>query len=151
MVLLNIAIMRREKAIFINYLSGHGLRMTAQRETILNEFLCMEGHQSAEELTSAVKKKDKTIGQATVYRNLKIFAESGIAREVRFGDGVTRYEHNVDHAHHDHITCQRCGKTIEVFDPNIEELQEKLAEEHKFLITGHVLHIYGLCAECRAA
>jgi Fur family transcriptional regulator, ferric uptake regulator len=123
--------------------------MTAQRETILNEFLRIEGHQSAEELTAAVKKRDKTIGQATVYRNLRIFTESGIAREVRFGDGVTRYEHNVGHSHHDHITCQRCGKTIEVFDPKIEELQEKLALEHKFLVTGHVMHIYGLYADCR--
>ncbi|HEY3276011.1 MAG TPA: transcriptional repressor [Syntrophorhabdaceae bacterium] len=151
MVSLIITIMRKEKAIFADYLARHGLRMTAQRETILHEFLHTEGHQSAEELTAAVKKRDKTIGQATVYRNLRIFAESGIAREVRFGDGVTRYEHNVDHAHHDHLTCQRCGKTIEVFDPRIEELQEALALAHNFLVTGHTMHIYGLCAGCRLA
>ncbi|OPY65411.1 MAG: Peroxide-responsive repressor PerR [Syntrophorhabdaceae bacterium PtaU1.Bin034] len=141
--------MEKEKAIFADYLYKHGLRMTGQRQTILNEFLREEGHQSAEELTAAVKKKDKTIGQATVYRNLRIFAESGIAREVRFGDGVVRYEHNVGHEHHDHLTCENCDKTIEVCDPQIEELQEKLAAAHDFVITGHVMHIYGLCEKCR--
>ena len=143
------AVMKREMAIFTRYLSEHGLRMTGQRETILNEFLRTEGHKSAEELTAVVKKRDKSIGQATVYRNLRIFAESGIAREVRFNDGVVRYEHNIDHEHHDHLTCERCGKTVEVLDPQIEELQEKLAREHDFLITGHAMHIYGICGECR--
>jgi Fur family ferric uptake transcriptional regulator len=141
--------MKKEMAIFTNYLYKHGLRMTGQRETILNEFLQREEHQSAEDLTAAVKKRDKTIGQATVYRNLKILAESGIAREVRFGDGLVRYEHNIDHQHHDHLTCERCGETIEVFSPQIEELQEKLARDHNFLITGHVMHIYGVCGRCR--
>ncbi len=141
--------MQREKTILAEYLSLHGLRMTEQREAILNEFLLVEGHQSAEDLTAAVKKKDKTIGQATVYRNLRLFVQSGVAREVQFGDGVTRYEHNVDHDHHDHIMCERCGKTVEAFDPRIEELQDALARRHGFLVTGHVMCIYGICAECR--
>lgn len=123
--------------------------MTGQREVILNEFLRNEGHISAEELTAAVKKKDKTIGQATVYRILKILVESGIAREVRLGDGVVRYEHGEGHSHHDHLTCEGCGKTVEIFDEQIEELQKKLAGEHNFLITRHVMNIYGVCGECR--
>jgi Fur family transcriptional regulator, ferric uptake regulator len=143
--------MKREQTIFADYLAAHGLRMTGQREVILNEFLRTEGHQSAEDLTVAVKRRDRTIGHATVYRNLRIFVDSGIAREVGFGDGVTRYEHKVGHGHHDHLTCRRCGKTIEVISPEIEELQEKLAQDHDFLITGHVMNIYGLCAQCRTA
>jgi Fur family ferric uptake transcriptional regulator len=123
--------------------------MTGQRETILREFLSREGHQSAEELTAAVKKKHKTIGQATVYRILKILAESGIAREVRLGDGVVRYEHNIDREHHDHLTCERCGKTIEIVDERIEELQKKLAKQHNFTITRHLMNLYGICDQCR--
>jgi Fur family transcriptional regulator, ferric uptake regulator len=141
--------MEKEKSILANHLARHGLRMTRQRETVLDEFLRNEGHQSAEELTAAVKKKDKTIGQATVYRVLKVLAESGIAREVRLGDGVARYEHNVDHEHHDHLTCESCGKTIEIFDAQIEERQRKLAKDHKFVITRHVMNIFGICEECR--
>jgi Fur family ferric uptake transcriptional regulator len=140
---------KSEKLLFVDYLSKHGLRMTSQREIILNEFLGREGHQHAEELTAAVKKKDKTIGQATVYRVLKVLAESGVAREVRLGDGIVRYEHNVGHEHHDHLTCERCGKTVEIVDERIEELQKQLAENQKFVVTRHVMNIYGICEECR--
>ena len=141
--------MEKEKSILVNHLAKHGLRMTRQREVILDEFLRNEGHQSAEELTGAVKKRDRTIGQATVYRVLRVLAESGIAREVRLGDGVVRYEHNVDHEHHDHLTCEVCGKTIEIFDRQIEERQKKLAKEHKFIVTRHVMNIFGICEDCR--
>lgn len=146
-VLMIIMTAKKEASIFVNYLSRHGLRMTGQRETILKEFLRKEGHLSAEELTAAVKKRDKTIGQATVYRILRILAESGIAREVRLGDGLVRYEQNKEH--HDHLSCERCGKTVEIVDQRIEELQEKLAADHNFLITRHVLNIFGICEACR--
>jgi Fur family ferric uptake transcriptional regulator len=138
-----------EMDILSAYLARNGLRMTRQRQTILREFLGREGHSSAEELTAAVKEKDKSIGQATVYRVLRVLIESGIAREVRFGNGVIRYEHNLGHKHHDHLSCEGCGKAIEVFDETIEELQRKLAEKHHFSVTGHVMNIYGLCEECR--
>jgi Fur family transcriptional regulator, ferric uptake regulator len=123
--------------------------MTGQRETILNEFLRREGHSTAEEITAAVKKKDKTIGQATVYRLLRVLSESGIAREVRLSDGLVRYEHNIGHDHHDHITCSHCGKTVEVVDEEIERLQEKLAEKHGFTMTGHIMNISGICDRCK--
>jgi Fur family transcriptional regulator, ferric uptake regulator len=141
--------LKREKSVFVNYLSKHGLRMTGQREVILAEFLRMKGHQSAEEITVAVKKKDRSISQATVYRVMKVLAESGIAREVRLDDGVLRYERNVDREHHDHLTCERCGKTIDIVDDRIEELQAKMATDQGFTITRHILNIFGICRECR--
>jgi Fur family transcriptional regulator, ferric uptake regulator len=147
-IIINIMSVKREMSVLSAYLAQNGLRMTRQRETILHEFLRREGHSTAEDLTTAVRRKDGTIGQATVYRVLRLFAKSGIAREVRFGDGVVRYEHNIGHKHHDHLTCERCGKTIEIFDETIEELQGKLAERHRFTVTGHVMNIYGICEEC---
>ncbi|MCX8022552.1 MAG: transcriptional repressor [Syntrophorhabdaceae bacterium] len=139
----------KEKGCFNEFLTKKGLRMTRQREMILDEFLRIEGHLTAEELTLAVKKRDSTIGQATVYRILKILVDSGIAREVRLGSNVVKYEHNIDHEHHDHLICERCGKTIEIVDQRIEELQKGLAEDHKFIITGHIMNIFGICEECR--
>ncbi|OPY69968.1 MAG: Ferric uptake regulation protein [Syntrophorhabdaceae bacterium PtaU1.Bin034] len=139
----------QKRGILTNYLSKHGLKMTGQRETVLNEFLRREGHSTAEELTAAVKKKDKTIGQATVYRFLKILVRSGIGQEVRLGDGVVRYEYTMGLDHHDHLICERCGKTVEILDESIEKLQEKLAEEHGFVVTRHVMNIFGICEKCR--
>ena len=65
------------------------------------------------------------IGYATVYRTMKMLAESGIVSERRFGDGHTRYELADEDAHHDHLICLECGSITEFEEPLIEELQER--------------------------
>ncbi len=140
--------MTEEKDLFAEYLSRNNLRMTPQRGLILDVFLRTEGHITSEELYSRVKRKDRSIGQATVYRTLKLLSDAGLAREVDFGDGILRYEHDYAHEHHDHIICERCNRQIEVIDEGIERLQERLAKRHGFHLTGHRMYLYGICPEC---
>ena len=130
-------------------MSRNNLRDTPQRELILETFLKREEHISAEELYDVIKKRDPSIGQATVYRNLKLLTEAGLAREVVFGDGVVRYEHNYKHPHHDHLICRGCGKTVEVVDSVIEELQKRVAEQFGFELTDHAMYLYGNCEDCK--
>ncbi|HNS56391.1 MAG TPA: Fur family transcriptional regulator [Smithellaceae bacterium] len=141
--------MEDEKQVFTNYLLKKNLRDTPQREMILDDFLKNEGHISAEQLYDIVKKRDPSIGQATVYRVMKLLVEAGLAREVDFGDGVIRYEHSYKHPHHDHLICRKCGKTVEVMDSIIEELQKRLAESFGFELTDHEMYLYGICEDCQ--
>jgi len=141
--------MKTAKDIFVDYLSKKNLRDTPQREQILDAFLKREEHVTAEQLYDMVKKKDPSIGQATVYRVLKLMVEAGLAREVDFGEGVMRYEHRYNHPHHDHLVCRGCGKTVEVVDSIIEELQKRVAESFGFELTDHEMYLYGLCENCR--
>ena len=104
-----------ERDIFHRHIQRAGLKRTAQRDLILDVFLRTEEHMSSEDLYNLVKREDPTVGHTTVYRTLKLLAEAGLAREVRFGDGRTRYEHNYKHPHHDHMICTECGRTIEFF------------------------------------
>lgn len=143
-------LMKDARERFREFLSERGLRMTPQRKLILDVFLKAERHLSSEELYNLVKKKDRSVGQATVYRTLKLLSESGIAREVDFGEGMSRYEHEFGHEHHDHLICELCRQSIEVVDPRIEALQERLARKHGFEIRSHKLDIFGICSRCRA-
>ncbi|NOZ26301.1 MAG: transcriptional repressor [Nitrospirae bacterium] len=140
---------KTEKDIFVRFLADRGMRMTNQRGLILDAFLRTEKHLSPEELYGLIRRKDRSIGQATVYRTLKLLSEAGLAREVDFGDGVLRYEHSYGHEHHDHIICERCHRNMEVVDERIEELQERLAKKYGFRLTGHKMYLYGICRECR--
>lgn len=141
--------MKTEKEIFEDFLGRQNLRETTQRGLVLDAFLGREGHLSAEQLYDLVKKKDPTIGQATVYRVLKLISNAGLAREVDFGDGMMRYEHNYNHPHHDHLICRGCGKTVEVLDSVIEELQKRVAEKYGYELTDHEMYLYGFCADCQ--
>jgi len=143
--------MTEEQQVFLQHIQKKGLKRTAQRDLILDTFLRMEAHLSSEDLYQLVKKEDATIGQTTVYRTLKLLTEAGLAREVRFGDGRTHYEHNYKHQHHDHMICSECGRIIEFFSAELEALQDKIAAKHRFQITQHLHRIIGLCSECRRA
>jgi Fur family ferric uptake transcriptional regulator len=142
--------MKTEKEVFEDFLIRRNLRDTTQRGLILDAFLKREEHLSAEQLYDIVKKRDPSIGQATVYRVLKLISESGLAREVDFGDGLLRYEHSYNHPHHDHLICRGCGETVEVMDSVIEELQKRVAEKFGYELTDHEMYLYGLCAACRS-
>jgi len=141
--------MTEEQQVFLKHIQSKGLKRTAQRDLILAIFLRTEAHLSSEDLYRLVQKEDPTVGQTTVYRTLKLLSEAGLAREVRFGDGRTHYEHNYKHQHHDHMICSRCGRIIEFFSAELEAIQDRMAAKHRFQVTQHLLRIIGICAECR--
>ena len=140
-----------EREVFHRHIQKAGLKRTAQRDLILEVFLRTEEHMSSEDLYRLVQQEDATVGQTTVYRTLKLLTEAGLAREVRFGDGRTRYEHNYKHPHHDHMICTECGRTIEFFSAELEALQDALAAKHRFTPTHHTLRMFGYCADCTRA
>lgn len=131
------------------YMAEHGLRATEQRRLIIDTFMACEPHVSIDELLAQVRKKDGRIGYATVYRTLKMLAESGIAHERHFDDGFARYELADVQSHHDHLICTRCGKIVEFEEPEIEALQVSVAQKYGFEVTHHRHELYGVCAECR--
>ena len=139
----------KEKEIFLEHIQKAGLRRTTQRDLILEIFLRTEEHLSSEDLYWLVQKQDPSVGHTTVYRTLKLLTEAGLAREVRFGDGKTYYEHHYNHEHHDHMICTECGKVIEFYSPELEAMQDQMAAKYKFKPTHHSLRILGACEECQ--
>ncbi|WP_291321356.1 transcriptional repressor [Desulfonatronospira sp.] len=141
--------MQAAKDQFLLYLARNKLNFTSQRDIIFDVFWSSGYHISPEELWQLVKKHDPDVGQATVYRTLKLLTDAGIAREVDFGDGVSRYEACFGQSHHDHLICKECGKNIEFVNHKIEQIQEELARQHGFTLSEHSMYLFGKCTECR--
>ena len=72
-----------------------------------------------------------------------MFEESGILEKLEFGDGRARYE-DAERDHHDHLIDMNSGEVIEFIDPDIEALQEKIAERLGYRLKGHRLELYGV-------
>ena len=142
-------IFETERQIFLDHIRRAGLRRTDQRDLIMTTFLSTEDHLTIEDLHRLVQKKDATVGHTTVYRTLRLLTEAGLAREVRFGDNKTYFEHHYNHEHHDHMICTGCGRVIEFFSAAIESLQDKMAEQYHFIPTHHSLRMWGICADCQ--
>jgi Fur family ferric uptake transcriptional regulator len=137
--------MQRELAA---YLTKRGLRHTAQRRVIAQIFFGTSEHLTVEEILARARKLDGRVGHATVYRTMKLLAESGLAHERRFDGGVTRYELAAGVAHHDHLICRKCGRITEFEDPEIERLQDVIARRYGWRIDTHRHELYGVCGQC---
>jgi Fur family ferric uptake transcriptional regulator len=122
--------------------------MTGPRETVLDAFLRLESHVTAEELLSAARRLDPSIGQATVFRTIKLFAEAGLARGACPDEGARRFEHAYRHAHHDHLICVGCGSVVEFHDEAIEKAQKAIYRSKGYKPSGHRLELRGYCGSC---
>jgi Fur family ferric uptake transcriptional regulator len=138
----------KEGAVLDRYLRDRGQKMTLPRQTVLKAFLGIESHVTAEELLAVARRLNPTIGQATVFRTIKLLTEAGIAREAVTVEGGKRYEHAYGHAHHDHLVCIRCGKVVEFQDGDLERLQERVYHRNGYEPIGHRLELQGLCRAC---
>lgn len=136
-----------ERQALARYLEDHNLKHTKQRDAILEVFLDAKGHITSDELFQRVRSSHPNIGYTTVYRTLKLLCDAGLAMERHFEDGVTRYE--IEHEHHDHLVCTKCGKIVEFECAMIEATQNEIAKQYGFRILRHRHELYGHCPSCR--
>ncbi|WP_121023288.1 Fur family transcriptional regulator [Litoreibacter meonggei] len=120
-----------------------GLRMTGQRRVIAQVLEEADDHPDVEELHARASALDAGISIATVYRTVKLFEEAGLLERLEFGDGRSRYE-DAERDHHDHLIDMQTGEVIEFVDPEIEELQERIAKRLGYKLKGHRLELYGV-------
>ena len=133
----------------INQLKDSGLKVTGPRLKILDLFEThAEEHLSAEDVYRILLDQGVEIGVATIYRVLTQFEQAGIILRHHFETGKAVYEINVG-GHHDHILCVKCGLVTEFQNEEIEQLQDKIAEENGFRIVDHALYLYGVCGVCQ--
>lgn len=138
-----------EQKIFGDYIRSEGLRETGQRMDILRAFLNAGDHVSAEDIYRLVNRKQRKVGFTTVYRTMKLIAGCGLAREVMFDDGISRFEHTYGRKHHHHLICTRCKKVIEFSSKTMDVAEKALLKKHDFELQYHQYEIFGLCRECR--
>lgn len=90
----------------------------------------------------------KGINEATVYRTLLSFEESGIVTKVDLRKKSAYFE--IADEHHHHIVCTNCN-TIEDFkNTGLEAALEKIIKKSsKFKnITEHSIELFGVCKTC---
>jgi Fur family ferric uptake transcriptional regulator len=140
-----------ETQVFMDHLKATGLKGTTQRKTVLDAFLATEKHVSVDDLYRAVNRGRRRVGYATVHRTMKLIAQSGLACEVQFDDGVARYEHawGREHSHHHHLVCTRCRNVIEFESAVIDREERFILRKHGFEPHSHRYEVFGLCARCR--
>ncbi len=131
---------------FLEFLGQKNLRLTSQRQAIVETVFSTDQHFTAEQLLGWSRKRDKSVSRATVYRTLPLLTESGLVREMDFGKDFKFYDPNyADHPNHSHIICDDCEKIVEFESDKITKLEDEISQQLGFAVKTQRLQITASC------
>src|SRR5215813_6728123 len=135
---------------FLDFLATKNLRITSQRQAIIETVFGTDEHFTAEQLLDWSRERDRSVSRATVYRTLPLLTESGLIREMDFGKDYKFYDPNyADHPNHNHIICQDCEKIVEFESEKIARLEDEISHKLGFSLKTQRLQITGTCEELK--
>jgi Fur family ferric uptake transcriptional regulator len=124
-----------------------GPRPTPQRIAVLEALGSVADFRSAQEVHEILSTSGSSVGLATVYRTLQLYADTGDVDVLRREDGEAIYR-RCSETHHHHLVCRSCGATVEVEGPAVERWTTAMAADLGFTDVSHTLEIFGTCAAC---
>lgn len=124
------------------------MRLTTQRQIILEELGKVKTHPTANEVYDMVRKRLPRIGLGTVYRNLELMADSGIILKLEVGGTQKRFDATVEP--HYHIRCSSCGRVDDVHIEVQEQINQLAKYASNYEILGHHIEFSGVCEDCQA-
>ncbi|BAQ08704.1 transcriptional regulator [Bacillus sp. OxB-1] len=130
----------------LDTLKTTGVRITPQRHAILEYLISSDAHPTADEIYKALERDFPSMSVATVYNNLRVFRNSGLVKELTYGDSSSRFDF-VTHDHY-HIICEHCGRIVDFHHPGLEEVEHFASHVTGFKVNTHRLEVYGTCPSC---
>lgn len=122
------------------------MRLTTQRQIILEELLKVTSHPTANEVYDMVRKRLPRIGLGTVYRNLELMSETGMIIKLEVGGTQKRFDATIEP--HYHVRCLECGKVDDIDIAVQHDIHETAARACNYQILGHHIEFTGLCPDC---
>ena len=129
--------------------ADHGLTLTHQRQVLYEVMQTMPGHPSPEEVFARVRKRIPAISLATVYKNIHLFVERGVLKEVSMHHGSLRVELN-SHLHH-HMVCSHCKAITDIEEKDLGVLPALHRLPGGFRVERYAIDVIGICAACQKA
>jgi Fur family ferric uptake transcriptional regulator len=125
-------------------------RGTRQAQALAAALTGLPGFSSAQEIHAELRRKGEQVGLTTVYRHLQALSEAGDVDAIRDDNGEILYRRCETTAHHHHLTCRSCGRSVEVEGKAVEQWAERVASEAGFTEVGHTVELFGQCPDCAA-
>jgi Fur family transcriptional regulator, peroxide stress response regulator len=125
-----------------------GLAATHQRQVIYEAVVASPGHHSPETIYVAVRRRTPSISLATVYKNLRLFVEHGLLREVSPHASTLLVEGNLEPHHH--LVCTRCKAVQDIEGDFISYKKLSRLAPRGFELTRPLVEVFGLCRRCSA-
>jgi len=130
-------------------LADAGLRVTRQRELVLDSLCAAGGHTPIGEIYLRAQKVDPKLDLSTVYRSLHVFVHLGIVVPAPGQDGELHYEIRHSEPHH-HLICRKCGVETSISGELVLSMADAIMSKYGFALESDHLILNGTCANCQA-
>lgn len=132
-------------------LNQRGLRLTRQRQILLEILNGSGEHLDADQLFTLAKEKDPKLNRVTVYRTLKMLKAGGLVDELDLmhHKGDQHYYETRTKQEHAHVICLRCGRIEEFFGGPLQQMRDQMEEEFGFQIVLARTEAGGYCSPCQ--
>jgi Fur family ferric uptake transcriptional regulator len=130
-------------------LQAHGLRRTPQRLETLAAIAASQGHATAEEIVTRVRKRLPAVSPSTIYRTLTSLEDVGVVCHAHLGHSASVY-HLGPSGMHQHLVCETCGAVQEVAEAVIQPFAKRLRERYGFRADVTHFAVLGECRRCAA-
>ena len=124
----------------------HRLRITKQRQLILEELKKVVTHPTADEIYRMVRERMPRVSLGTIYRNLETLSDRGVILKLELAGTQRRYDATTDT--HYHIRCSKCGCVEDLPMKALNTLEEAARAVTRFTVTGHKMEFEGVCPAC---
>lgn len=125
-----------------------GSRLTEPRARVLDAIGAYHTPFSAEQLYADLGSEGDPPGRATVYRTIEQLSGAGWLARIHTQAGEAGYVPSLP-GHLHHLICTECGVVIAFEGCALDDLLARLALQTDFAIEGHLLQLYGRCAQCK--
>jgi len=122
------------------------MRLTSQRQVILEELTKVKSHPTVNEIYDMVRKRLPRIGLGTVYRNLDLLAELGKIRKLEVDGEQKRFDGDI--SPHYHIRCIKCNRVDDIYIRMDRGLEKSAASCCDYKILDHHVQFSGICSRC---
>jgi Fur family ferric uptake transcriptional regulator len=132
-------------------LKKRGIRLTRQRQILLELIEQSGQHLDAEKLYELAKTRDPKINRVTVYRTLKMLKDGQLIDELdlmHWAGGQHYYETRAKQEHA-HVVCLRCGKVEEFYGEPLQKLRRQIETHFGFHILVARTEVGGYCSHCQ--
>lgn len=123
-------------------------RFTKQKQLIMGILRQADSPLTPSEIYEQARAQQPSIAKSTVYRNLESMQERGEVVRGILENGESFFAAAGEHAHRHYMICKDCNKMQDLPECPVEKLEKEIAEAGDFLVTDHVVQIYGYCRDC---
>ncbi|MFM2309715.1 MAG: hypothetical protein RLY87_1837 [Chloroflexota bacterium] len=130
-------------------ISAAGYKLTAPRTAIIDAACTYQGSFSAAQLDETLRVRGQPLGDASLFRTLKLFTDIGVMQRIHGIDDCHRYIMSTEHHAH-RVVCTMCGDIAEFAECGLDSMMRTLEAQTGYRIVDHLLELFGVCPRCHA-